>query len=135
MIDQVLGTILFSLENIIEVTVLPVAPPNWNLGVGSTVFTVKWVSKNVLSSSSVQLQDVMKKKLGWQEGNSLKGNVILSDFVTRWSNLNFQIINEIIYRSFISAFTIDDFSFSTIFWLLAYFMLICGQKLAKVWIF
>ena len=40
-LDQVLGTILFSLENIIEVTVLPVAPPNWNLGVGSTVFTVK----------------------------------------------------------------------------------------------
>ena len=41
MLDQVLGTILFSLEKIIEVTVLPVAPPNWNLGVGSTVFTVK----------------------------------------------------------------------------------------------
>ena len=41
MLDQVLGTILFSLKKIIEVTVLPVAPPNWNLGVGSTVFTVK----------------------------------------------------------------------------------------------
>ena len=41
MLDQVLVTILFSLEKIIEVTVLPVAPPNWNLGVGSTVFTLK----------------------------------------------------------------------------------------------
>ena len=69
MLDQVLGTILFSLKKIIEVTVFPVAPPNWNLGVGSTVFTLKWVSKNVLSSSSVQLQDVIKKKLGWQEGD------------------------------------------------------------------
>ena len=44
MLDQVLGTILFSLKKIIEVTVLPVAPPNWNLGVGRTVFTLKWVS-------------------------------------------------------------------------------------------
>ena len=69
MLDQVFVTILFSLEKIIEVTVLPVAPPNWNLGVGRTVFTLKWVPKNVLSSSSVQLQDVIKKKLGWQGGD------------------------------------------------------------------
>ena len=69
MLDQVLVTILFSLEKIIEVTVLPVAPPNWNLGVGRTVFTLKEVPKNVLSSSSVQLQDVIKKKLDFPEGN------------------------------------------------------------------
>ena len=41
MLDQVLGTILFYLKKIIEVTVLPVPPPNWNLGVGRTVFTMK----------------------------------------------------------------------------------------------
>ena len=45
MLVQVLGTILFALEKIIDVTVLPVAPPNWNLGVGRTVFTLKGIPK------------------------------------------------------------------------------------------
>ena len=73
------GTIWLFLEKIIEVTVLPVAPPNWNLGVGKTVFTLKWVPKNVLSSSSVQWQDVIKKKLGTSQGSLLK--VIINEIV------------------------------------------------------
>ena len=44
-----------------EVTLLPLCPPNWNLGVGNTHLTLNMGEKNVVNSSSVQLQLVMKK--------------------------------------------------------------------------
>ena len=50
---------LFS--NTIEVTLRPVWPPNWNVGVGKTARTLKWLEKKACSSASVQLQEVMKK--------------------------------------------------------------------------
>ena len=55
---------IFVFSNTIEVTVLPDWPPNWNVGVGNTVFNLNNGEKKALSSSSVQLQDVIKKRLG-----------------------------------------------------------------------
>ena len=53
--------IFYSFSNTIEVTFRPVWPPNWNVGVGKTTRTLKWLEKKARSSASVQLQEVMKK--------------------------------------------------------------------------
>ena len=51
----------YSFSNTMEVTLRPVWPPNWNVGVGKTTRTLKWLEKKALNSASVQLQEVMKK--------------------------------------------------------------------------